>query len=52
MREKSTYIKLIAIFLIFFVFMFLAFGLPNIKQNRYEATVIVSDEAIWNYHNK
>ena len=24
----------------------------DIKQNRYEATVIVSDEAIWNYHNK
>ena len=52
MREKNTYITLIVIIAIFFVFMFFVFGLPNMKQKDYSATIIVSDEAIWDYQGK
>ena len=52
MRGKNTYITLIVIIAIFFVFMFFVFGLPNIKKDNYSTTIIVSDEAIWNYQKK
>ena len=49
MRKKNTYIKLILIIVIFFTFMFIVFGLPHMRQKNYSSTIIVSNEAIWNY---
>lgn len=52
MRKKRTYIILIAIILIFFVVMFLLFGVDNIKQEGYETTIIVGENTIWTYSDK
>ena len=49
MRGKKTYIGLIAIFLVFFAFMFVIFGLPSIKKKKYSANIIVGEQTIWNY---
>ena len=52
MIEKNTYIKLIIIVVIFFTFMFLIIGIPNIKEKKYESTIIVGNGTVWNYHDK
>ena len=52
MIEKNIYIKLIIILVIFFTFMFLIIGIPNIKEQKYESTIIVGNGTVWNYHDK
>ena len=46
MRSKKTYIILIGILVVFFLVMFLIFGLDNIKKDSYDTT-IVTDNAVW-----
>lgn len=52
MRNKKTYIVLLVILGVFFVVMFLAFGVNNIKQSKYDTTIIVGDNTVWTYKNK
>lgn len=52
MRTKKTYIILIAILLVFFIIMFLIFGFENLRQEKYATTIIVGNDAIFNYKNK
>lgn len=52
MRDKKVYIVLLIILGVFFVSMFLIFGLSNIKSAKDSATIIVGDSTVWNYNNK
>ena len=52
MRGKKTYIILIFILLVFFVVMFVLFGLDNIRKSNYDTTIIVGEDTIWSYNNK
>ncbi len=52
MIKKKTYIVLIVILVVFFVVMFLAFGVNNIRQSKYDTTLIVGDNTVWTYSNK
>ncbi len=52
MINKKTYIILIIFLGIFFLLMFLIFGIDNIKQNNYDTTIIVGEDTIWNYSKK
>ncbi len=52
MRKKSTYVILIIILTVFFLVLFLLFGLSSIKQGNYESTIIVGDHTVWNYQNQ
>lgn len=49
MQKKKTYIILLLILAVFFVVMFLVFGIDNIKQRNYDTTIIVGDNTVWNY---
>lgn len=52
MRDKKTYIVLLVILGTFFVVMFLVFGVSNIKQSKYDTTLIVGDNTVWTYHDR
>ena len=52
MQSKKTYIVLIVILFVFFIVMFLAFGLQGILKNRLESTLIVGNHTVWTYHNQ
>lgn len=52
MKDKKVYIVLIAIILIFFLIMFLVFGLDEIRKESYDTTIIVEDDTVWTYKNK
>lgn len=52
MRNKKTYIVLLIILVVFFVVMFLVFGVSNIRQSKYDTTLLVGDNTVWTYHNK
>lgn len=52
MRDKKVYIGLIVIFIIFFIVMFLCFGVENINQEKYASTIIVGDSTAWRYEKK
>ena len=52
MREKKIYIILIAIVVIFFIVMFLVFGLDEIKKSGYDTVMIVGEDTIFTYKNK
>ncbi len=50
MRKTKTYIKLFIILLVFFIVMFLIFGINNIKQSNYQTTLLIGNNTIWNYN--
>ena len=52
MRDNKIYIVLIGIVLVFFLVMFLLFGVDNIKKESYSATILVGENTIWNLQNK
>ena len=52
MKMKKVYIILIAIILIFFVIMFLLFGLDELKKEGYDTTIVVNNDTVWTYNNK
>lgn len=52
MRKKRTYIILLIILSIFFIVMFLAFGVKNIKDGNRDLTLIVGDNTVWTYSDK
>ena len=52
MRKKSTYVVLLVMLVTFFVVMFLAFGLGNIKKGKYTTTLLVGNDTVWTYSNK
>ena len=49
MKSRKIYIVLITILFVFFIVMFLLFGVKNIKQNRYSSTIIVGENTAWIY---
>ena len=51
-RDTKVYILLIVFLAIFFVVMFLLFGVDNIKQEKYTTTIIVGDTSVWKYENR
>ena len=52
MRSKKLYIVLIIVLVLFFLIIFLSFGVKNIAQENYQATIIVGDSSVWNYQKK
>lgn len=52
MKSNKIYIILIAIILIFFVVMFLVFGLDELRKEEYDSTIIVGNDTVWTYKNK
>lgn len=52
MTNKKTYIILSLILIVFFVIMFLIFGINNIKKSNYDTTIIVGNDTVWNYSKK
>lgn len=52
MAKKSTYIGLIIGIGVFFLVMFLFFGIDNIKKESYNLTLIVGDNTVWMYNKK
>ena len=52
MVSKKVYIVLLIIIAVFFAFMFLTFGVDNVKQNNYSSTIIVGNSTVWDYSNK
>ena len=52
MRTKKPYIILIAILVIFFIVMFLVFGVDELKKDTYNTTIIIGDNTVWTYKNK
>ena len=52
MVNKKVYIVLLIILAVFFVVMFCAFGIENIKQDNYESSIIVGDDTLWAYSNR
>lgn len=51
MKENKIYIILIAMLLVFFVIMFLIFGLNASKDDEYDTILIVSDDTVWAYES-
>ena len=52
MRKKSTYIVLIAILLVFFVIMFLIFGVKTLREEKRKTILLVGDHTVWSYANQ
>lgn len=52
MVSKKVYVVLLIIIAVFFAFMFLTFGVDNVKQNNYTSTIIVGNSTVWDYSNK
>ena len=52
MVSKKVYVVLLIIIAAFFTFMFLTFGVDNVKQSNYSSTIIVGNSTVWDYNNK
>ncbi len=52
MVNKKVYIVLLIIIAVFFAFMFLTYGVDNIKEQNYTSTIIVGNSTVWDYSNK
>lgn len=52
MVSKKVYIVLLMIIAGFFTFMFLTFGVKNVKESNYTSTIIVGNSSVWDYSNK
>ena len=52
MVSKKVYIVLLMIIAGFFTFMFLTFGVENVKESNYTSTIIVGNSSVWDYSNK
>ena len=52
MVSKKVYVVLLIIIAVFFTFMFLTFGVDNVKENNYTSTIIVGNSTVWDYSNK
>ncbi|MBQ8534244.1 MAG: hypothetical protein IJ463_01010 [Bacilli bacterium] len=52
MVSKKVYIVLLMIIAGFFTFMFLTFGVENVKESNYTSTIIVGNSTVWDYSNK
>ena len=52
MVSKKVYIVLLIMIAVFFTFMFLTFGVDNIKENNYTSTIVVGNSTVWDYSNK
>lgn len=52
MIKKRVYVILLLILAVFLVVMFLLFGVDNIRQEKYEAVIIVGENTTWKYSNK
>ena len=52
MVKKRTYIILIIIFTIFFLVMFVLFGIQNIKEEKQSAILIFGDNTLWSYNKR
>ena len=52
MVSKKVYVVLLIIIAVFFAFMFLTFGVDNVKENNYTSTIIVGNSTVWDYSNK
>ena len=52
MVSKKAYIVLLMIIARLFTFMFLTFGVENVKESNYTSTIIVSNSSVWDYSNK
>lgn len=52
MVSKKVYVVLLIIIAVFFTFMFLTFGVENVKQENYTSTIVVGNSTVWDYSNK
>ena len=52
MRDRKLYIILISIFVLFFIVMFLLFGLGEVRRGNQDLTLMVGHHTVWRYHNK
>ena len=52
MVSKKVYIVLIVMIAVFFTFMFLTYGVDNVKENNYTSTIVVGNSSVWDYSNK
>ncbi len=52
MRDKKVYIVLLICIFVFFVVMFLVFGLQNIKKGNTATTILVGDSSVWTFQNQ
>jgi len=52
MRNKKTYVILFVALAVFFVVMFLVFGVSNIKKGEASTTLVVGDNTVWNYSKR
>lgn len=52
MPNKKVYIVLFVILIVFFAVMFLLFGVDNIQQDNYNATLIVGNNTTWTYKDR
>lgn len=52
MKQKRRYIVLFIILAIFFLIMFLSFGLSNIKEGKYATTILLGDNTVWRYSDR
>lgn len=52
MVDKKVYFVLLGILAVFFVSMFLLFGVNNIRQDNYASTVIIDEDTLWSYSGR
>lgn len=52
MNKKKRYVVILVILLVFTLIMYFAIGKENIKSGNRELTLIVGDNAVWNYDNR
>lgn len=52
MPNKKIYIALFVFMIVFGIIMFVLWGIPNIRQNNLEATLVVGDHTTWVYQDK
>ena len=52
MKSKKVYIVLIVLMVIFFLIMFLIFGLDELKKEGLDATIIVDKDTVWTYSER
>ena len=52
MREKKTYIVLIVVLVVFFLVMFVAFGIQNIKEGNQENILIIGNSSVFSHSDR
>ena len=52
MPDKKVYITLFIILIVFFFVMFGLFGVRNIQENEFDATIVVGEDTTWVLHNR